>query len=171
MLVRNFSANIQEEDLRKIERELQIIDKVEAKRKVVWKAALKVNVEKEVRLAIRRAITIEELDTIREPFSATDENKKSKVQLALEKGLGPLGEAIVKDDMHSITRLIASYQSSEDSEEIRESGIILAAESIFRNYSQVCFDDFRLDPKKFDLQNETNIKPPLPKIFLIPCKV
>ena len=147
MLVCNFSANIQEEDLRKIERELQIIDKVEAKRKVVWKAALKLNVEKEVRLAIRRAITTEELDTIREPFSA-DENKKSKVQLALEKGLGPLGEAIVKDDMHSITRLIAAHQSSENLEEIRESGIILAAESIFRNYSQVCYDDFRFDPKK-----------------------
>ena len=99
--------------------------------------------DKEVLLAIRRAFTVEELDTIREPFTDT-EGKKSKVQLALEKGLAPLGKAILNDDRFSIASYYnysttTNHSSQEDLDDIKEGGIVLAAEAIFRNYNQVRF--------------------------------
>ena len=124
--------------MRKIERELDIIDKVESKRKIAWKAAVKANVDKEGLKAIRSAYTIEELETLREYFCPAEGGKKSKVQQALERGLGPLGHAVLNDDIVSIAKIMSSLQAKHSNpEEIREGGIILAAETIFKNYNQV----------------------------------
>ena len=130
-------GNIQEDDLRKIERELEIIDKIENKRKTVWKAAIKANADKATTKAIRQAYTTEELDALKESFSPSD-GKKSKLQVAIEMGLQPLGEAIIKDDFSTIQLLINNFsRDSANSEEIREGGIAIAAEIIFQNYNQV----------------------------------
>ena len=61
-------------------------------------------------IAVRKARTTEELDTLREPFSA-DGNKKTKVQLALERGLGPLGVAIVTGVVSNSYALPAHWSS------------------------------------------------------------
>ena len=130
-------GNIQEDDLRQIERELGIIDKVEAKRKSVWKLAVKSTVETETLNAIKQAYTTEELDTLKESF-APAEGKKSKLQLAIEKGLGVLGAVIILDDNMQIFSTLNSLISSNGSlEEIREGGITIAAELIFQQYNQV----------------------------------
>ena len=130
-------GNIQEDDLRRIERELGVIDKAEAKRKSVWKVARKQGVDKETLNAIKHAYTTEELDTLKESFSPS-EGKKSKLQSAMENGLAVLGAAIVTDNITNILTVLNSYDSSRGTqEEILEGGIIIAAEAIFRNYDQV----------------------------------
>ena len=86
-----------------------VFPKVEAKRKIVWRAALKADVGKDILIAVRKARTTEELDTLREPFSG-DGNKKTKVQLALERGLGPLGVAIVTGAMPNNYGMLAHWQ-------------------------------------------------------------
>ena len=123
--------------MRRIERELAVIDKAEAKRKSVWKIAIKQNVDKATLNAIKHAFSAEELDTLKESF-APSEGKKSKLLTALENGLAPLGAAIVTDDIAKITAILNSLDSSRGTkEEIQEGGIIIAAEAIFRNYDQV----------------------------------
>ena len=49
----SFLGGIQEDDLRKIQRELGVIDKLETKRKSVWKTAIKTNVDSEILNAIK----------------------------------------------------------------------------------------------------------------------
>ena len=123
--------------MRRIERELGVIDKAEAKRKSVWKVAKKQNVDQETLNAIKHAYTTEELDTLKESF-APSEGKKSKLKYAMEKGLAPIGAAIVTDNISNIITILNSYDSSRGTqEEILEGGIIIAAEAIFRNYDQV----------------------------------
>ena len=66
------------------------------------------------------------------------DGKKSKLQVAIEMGLQPLGEAIINDDFSTIQLLINSFSCDRaNPEEIREGGIAIAAEIIFQNYNQV----------------------------------
>ena len=66
------------------------------------------------------------------------DGKKSKLQVAIEMGLQPLGEAIINDDFSTILLLVNSFsRDGANPEEIREGGIAIAAEIIFQNYNQV----------------------------------
>ena len=119
-----------------------LIDKTENKRKSVWKTALKTNVEREILNAIKNAFTLESLDTIRESFSPS-EGKKSKYQIAVEKGLTPLGLAIIADDNSQIQMEIKKLANSCDrQEEVIDGGITIASEIIFLDADQVISSTF-----------------------------
>ena len=131
------SGGINEDDLRKIQRELGLIDKTETKRKSVWKTALKTNVEREVLNAIRHAFTLESLDTIKESFSPS-EGKKSKYQMAVERGLTPLGLAIIGDNYSQIqTEIKKLTHSCDRQDEVIDGGITIASEILFLDADQV----------------------------------
>ena len=133
----SFLGGIQEDDLRKIQRELGVIDKLETKRKSVWKTAIKTNVEREILNAIKQAYTTEGLDTIKETF-APSEGKKSKYQSAIENGLAPVGSAILKDDYFQIQNVIRNFDHSYGNrDEIIEAGVTIASEILFLDADQV----------------------------------
>ena len=138
-----------------------VIDKTETKRKSVWKVAIKTNVEKEILSAIIQACTIEGLDTIKESFSPS-EGKKSKYQAALEKGLTPVGIAIIQDDYSQIQNAKRSHDYSCGSEdEILEGGIVIAAEILFMDADQVIIKDRKVLERtkisKLDPKNNKNL--------------
>ena len=137
MTLKLLSGGINEDDLRKIQRELGLIDKTETKRKSVWKTALKTNVEREVLNAIKHAFTLESLDTIKESFSPS-EGKKSKYQMAVERGLTPLGMAIIEDNYSQIQKEINKLTHSCDrQDEVIDGGITIASEILFLDADQV----------------------------------
>lgn len=137
MTLKLLSGGIDEDDLRKIQRELGLIDKTETKRKSVWKTALKTNVEREVLNAIKHAFTLESLDTIKESFSPS-EGKKSKYQIAVERGLTPLGMAIIEDNYSRIQKEIKKLTHSCDrQDEVIDGGITIASEILFLDADQV----------------------------------
>ena len=137
MTLKLLSGGINEDDLRKIQRELGLIDKTETKRKSVWKTALKTNVEREVLNAIKHAFTLESLDTIKESFSPS-EGKKSKYQMAVERGLTPLGMAIIGDNYAQIQKEINKLTHSCDrQDEVIDGGITIASEILFLDADQV----------------------------------
>ena len=104
------------------------------KSKVIQALTAQANADKAKTKAIRQAYTTEELDSLKESFSPSD-GKKSKLQVAIEMGLQPLGEAIINDDFSTIHLLINSFsRDGANTEEIREGGITIAAEIIFQNY-------------------------------------
>ena len=137
MTLKLLSGGIDEDDLRKIQRELGLIDKTETKRKSVWKTALKTNVEREVLNAIKHAFTLESLDTIKESFSPS-EGKKSKYQMAVERGLTPLGMAIIEDNYSQIQKEINKLtHSCGRIDEVIDGGITIASEILFLDADQV----------------------------------
>ena len=153
----SFLGGIQEDDLRKIQRELGVIDKLETKRKSVWKTAIKTHVESEILNAIKQAYSTEGLDTIKESF-APSEGKKSKYQSAIENGLAPVGSAILKDDYSQIQNAIRNFDHSYGSrDEILEAGVTIASEILFLDADQVA--------NKIVSENSTVIVFEIPAIY------
>jgi len=87
------TKSMNEEELRRVERELSRIDALEDRRAKVAAGLEKCGALSELRRALLGATALEEIEDLWAPFKS---KKKTRAQIAKERGLGPLAEQMKK---------------------------------------------------------------------------